>query len=311
MSQNPMDIMIGASESQGRPDEALRRLELGRKAADAGDRPTMILEYRKAVAADPTNTHALFTLAFALDLLGDEQEAISLYERCCESTPAPINALMNLSVLYEDNGEYASAEKCLRQILETNPSHPRARLFMKDVMASRSMFVDEEQTRDVAKRNALMDTPVTDFELTVRARNCLKKMNIRSLGDLLRITEAELMAYKNFGEASLIEIKNMLTIKGLRLGQGLEEQHRRVRREVYESLKGGGNEAVLAKPVTDLGLSVRARKALQVLGIHTMGDLASRTEAELMGVKNFGATSLDEVKVRLAENGLKLRSLEF
>lgn len=311
MSQNPMDIMIGAGETQGRPDEALRHLDLGRKASDAGDRPAMIQHYRKAVAADPSSAHALFTLAFALDLMGEEEEAISLYERCCETAPAPINALMNLAVLYEDNGEYSRAEKCLRQILETNPNHPRARLFMKDVLASRSMFVDEEQSRDVAKRNALMDTPVTDFELTVRARNCLKKMNIRTLGDLLRITEAELMAYKNFGEASLVEIKNMLTIKGLRLGQGLEEQHRRVRRDVYESLRGGGNEAVLSKPVIELGLSVRARKALQVLGIHTLGDLASRTEAELMGVKNFGATSLDEVKARLGDNGLKLRSLEF
>lgn len=311
MSQNPMDIMIGASESHGNPEESRRRLDAGRKARDAGDREAMIAEYRKAVRADPSNAEAVFQLAFELDLMGEEEEAISLYERCCELRPAPVNALMNLAVLYEDDGEYARAEKCLRQILETNPNHPRARLFMKDVQASRSMFVDEEHDRDIAKRNALMDTPVTDFELSVRARNCLKKMNIRTLGDLLRITEAELMAYKNFGEASLTEIKSMLSSKSLRLGQGLEEQHRRVRREVYDSLRGSGNEVLLGKPVSDLGLSVRARKALQVLGIQTMGDLASRTEAELMGVKNFGATSLDEVKQKLSENGLGLRSLEF
>ena len=119
------------------------------------------------------------------------------------------------------------------------------------------------------------------------------------------------MAYKNFGEASLLEIKSMLTAKGLRLGQGLEEQHRRVRKQVYDSLKGSGNEVMLGKSVTDLGLSVRARKALQMLGVQTLGDLAARTEAELMGVKNFGATSLDEVKEKLVENGLGLRDLEF
>jgi DNA-directed RNA polymerase subunit alpha len=77
-----------------------------------------------------------------------------------------------------------------------------------------------------------------------------------------------------------------------------------------EQLKGSGREAVLAKPVSDLQLSVRARKALQLLGIQTMGDLASHTEAELMGVKNFGATSLVEVRERLAENGLALRALD-
>ena len=56
--------------------------------------------------------------------------------------------------------------------------------------------------------------------------------------------------------------------------------------------------------------SVRARKAVQLLGIQTVGDLAARTEAELMGVKNFGQTSLDELKQVLALNGLTLRQLD-
>jgi DNA-directed RNA polymerase subunit alpha len=55
---------------------------------------------------------------------------------------------------------------------------------------------------------------------------------------------------------------------------------------------------------------VRARKAIQLLGIHTIGDLAARTEAELMGVKNFGQTSLDELRQILASNGLTLRQLD-
>jgi DNA-directed RNA polymerase subunit alpha len=63
-----------------------------------------------------------------------------------------------------------------------------------------------------------------------------------------------------------------------------------------ERLKGSGKEQLLNKPVGDLQLSVRARKALQALNIQSLGDLCSHTEAELMGVKNFGATSLTEVK---------------
>ncbi len=311
-SNDPMDMMIGVDETvRGDPALAARHIQAGDAARANGDRVNTVAEYRKAVSADPNSAQALFKLAFELDLMGEENEAIALYERCIERQPAPINALMNLSVLYEDMGEYARAEKCLRQVLDTSPNHERARLFMKDVQASREMFFDEEADRDVAKRNALLDTPVTDFELSVRARNCLKKMNIRTLGDLLRITEAELMGYKNFGEASLGEIKTMLTSKGLRLGQGLEEQHRRIRREVYDQLKGSGNEAIMSRSVTDLGLSVRARKALQILGIQTLGDLAARTEAELMGVKNFGATSLTEVKAKLQEHGLGLRELKF
>jgi DNA-directed RNA polymerase subunit alpha len=77
-----------------------------------------------------------------------------------------------------------------------------------------------------------------------------------------------------------------------------------------EQYKGSGKEGALAKTVSDLQLSVRARRALQLLNIQTLGDLASHTEAELMGVKNFGATSLSEVRERLAENGLSLRILD-
>ncbi|MCA9310698.1 MAG: tetratricopeptide repeat protein, partial [Phycisphaerales bacterium] len=288
MSQDPMDIVIGAREASGDAASCRKHYEAGLGHIREGNVEAAIPDLRAAIAADPNNAAPLFRLAYELDLLGEENEAIALYERCCEIVPAPVNALINLAVLYEDSGDWRRAEKCLRQVLDTDPNHTRARMFMKDVEASREMYFDEDQDRDQAKRNALLDTPVTDFELSVRARNCLKKMNIRTLGDLLRITEAELMGYKNFGEASLKEIKDMLVSKGLRLGQGLEEQHRRIRKEVYDSLKGSGKEAKLSKPVSDLGLSVRARKALQILGIQTIGDLAARTEAELMGVKNFG-----------------------
>ena len=71
-------------------------------------------------------------------------------------------------------------------------------------------------------RNAVMEIPISDFELSVRSRNCLKKMNIRSLGDLLKTSEQELLSYKNFGETSLNEIKALLASKGLRLGQNAE-----------------------------------------------------------------------------------------
>jgi DNA-directed RNA polymerase subunit alpha len=310
MTSDPMDMMIGLESVRRDAEAAKRHADAGRAAEDAGDRETALGEYRKAVAADPTSASVMFRLAFLLDLTGQDDDAIEVYERVCEFRPAPINALMNLAVLYEDQGHYIRAERCLRQILETNPSHTRARLFMKDVQASREMVIEEEQDRDIFKRKALLDTPVTDFELSVRARTCLKKMNIRTLGDLLRITEAELMSYKNFGESSLTEIKRMLAMKGLRLGQGLEDAHRAARRAIMDQLKGTGKEVVLGKPVSDLNLSVRARRALQLLNIQTLGDLASHTEAELMGVKNFGATSLTEVKERLAENGLALRMLD-
>ncbi|MEK6702386.1 MAG: DNA-directed RNA polymerase subunit alpha C-terminal domain-containing protein [Planctomycetota bacterium] len=311
MPHDPLDTVIGVTESAKRDTAAAaKHVQAAQAAEKSGDRALAVAEYRKAASADQGNAYVMFRLAYHLDLLGEEDEALSLYERSIETPPANINSLVNLAIMYEDRGDFLRAERCLRQVLDTNPNHPRAGLYMKDVMAAKDMIIEEEPDRDHFKRKALLDTPVTDFELSVRARTCLKKMNIRTLGDLLRITEAELMSYKNFGESSLVEIKKMLTVRGLKLGQGLEDAHRAARRALSEQYKGTNKEVSLGKPVSELALSVRARKALQMLNIQTLGDLASHTEAELMGVKNFGATSLKEVREQLGVNGLALRVLE-
>jgi DNA-directed RNA polymerase subunit alpha len=64
------------------------------------------------------------------------------------------------------------------------------------------------------------------------------------------------------------------------------------------------------KPIVDLQWSVRAKKALLKLNLRTVGELTRITEAELLGCKNFGVTSLNEVKRVLANLGLSLRTLE-
>jgi DNA-directed RNA polymerase subunit alpha len=307
--QDILDTMIGAGGGQRDPQAAREHYNAGIEAEEVGDRIRAIDEFRRAAQLDGKPEY-VFRLAYVLDLVGEEDEALALYEQLVHLERPHINALLNIAVIYEDRGDVNKAEKCLKQILDTEPNHERARLFWKDVAASRDMFYDEAQARDQAKHNALLDTPVTDFELSVRARNCLKKMQIRTLGDLLKISEAELLSYKNFGETSLVEIKNMLASKGLRLGQGLEGQYNRVRKQIYEELRGKAPESVLNKPISVLDLSVRARKALQLLNIQTIGDLATRTEAELMGVKNFGATSLVEIQNKLGEYGLDLRTLD-
>lgn len=306
---SPADVLTGTIGSRD-PQAARKFIDAARKAEQTGDRWTAIEELEKAFEQSPDNEEVCFSLAYHLDLVGEESEALHLYEQAVEETPAKVNALMNLAILYEDLCNFAAAEKCLRQVLATDPNHGRARLYMKDVMASRQMYYDEDQAKQRDKQNTLLETPVTDFELSVRARNCLKKMNIRSLGDLLRTSEPELLAYKNFGETSLSEIKAMLSQKGLRLGQAAEDQRSAVRQEVYEQLADDTNMQALGQSVAELQLSVRSRKALSLLGIHTLADLCSRTEAELMGIKNFGATSLSEIKQKLEEKGLGLRKLD-
>src|SRR5207244_11291218 len=109
-------------------------------------------------------------------------------------------------------------------------------------------------------------------------------------------------------ETSLNEIKALLAQKGLRLGQQADDSKGLLRRPTAPA--GNAAPEILAKTVGDLELSVRSRKALQRLNINTIGELASRTEDELLGCKNFGQTSLNEIKQQLASFGMGLRKLE-
>jgi len=282
----------------------------GLDAEKDGNHEKAVEFYERTLNENPDHETGAFHLAVLYDRRAEDAKAIELYERICTSPPVHLNALMNLAILYEDNNHYEEAYRCLDAVLRTDPNHERARLYMKDVESARSMYYDEDSDRKGTARNAVMEIPISDFELSVRSRNCLKKMNIRSLGDLLKTSEPELLSYKNFGETSLNEIKALLASKGLRLGQNAEGANNpaMVRRPVVNP--GNVPSETLNKTVGDLELSVRSRKALQRLNINSLGELAARTEDELLGCKNFGQTSLNEIKQQLATFGMGLRKLE-
>ncbi|TAJ18339.1 MAG: hypothetical protein EPO68_07950, partial [Planctomycetota bacterium] len=166
-------------------------------------------------------------------------------------------------------------------------------------------YYDEDMERKEDRLNQILRIPITDFELSVRARNCLSKMNINTLGDLVMRTEQELLAFKNFGETSLNEIKEILHSKGLRLGMSREEAVSSV--EAASRRTGGGEKNdVLDLPISELQLSIRARRTVEALGCLTLGDITKHSAQELVGMPNFGQTSLQELRNRLAERGLKL-----
>ena len=65
--------------------------------------------------------------------------------------------------------------------------------------------------------------------------------------------------------------------------------------------------ADLALPIEDLDLTVRSYNCLKREGIHTVGELVSRSEADLLDIRNFGAKSIDEVKAKLVGMGFGLK----
>ena len=90
------------------------------------------------------------------------------------------------------------------------------------------------------------------------------------------------------------------------MGQSLEDGGQFERRYTTQPLTEQ-EQAVLNKPVADLNLSVRARKCMNRLGINTLAELVNRSADELLESKNFGMTSLTEVREKLRQYGLALR----
>lgn len=102
------------------------------------------------------------------------------------------------------------------------------------------LFVAEEEYEDLSAhepKTALIGTPgdpslnnnlyktVDELELSVRSYNCLKNANIRTIAELVRKTEPEMLKTKNFGRKSLNEIKEILSRMGLHLGMKLDFEH--------------------------------------------------------------------------------------
>ena len=284
--------------------------QLGRLQEVQGLYEEAMGNYETALELSPNHQRALFHLAFRCDMSGDEEAAIDHYRQIAANSPVYVSALLNLTVLYEDTSQLDKATRCVDAVLEMHPNHQRAILFKKDVESSKTMFYDEEKEKKKTRKNQILETPISDFELSVRSRNCLKKMKIDTIGDLLNISEAELLSYKNFGETSLSEIKSILEPKGLYLGMALEEKEIATGETMDQAEDGSPEEGLGHKPVDDLQLSVRSRKCLLKLNIRTINELTSRTDAELLGCKNFGVTSLNEVKKALTDLGLSLRNLD-
>jgi DNA-directed RNA polymerase subunit alpha len=295
----------------------------GRAHEFEGDREAAAASYDAAIKADPGHRPSLFRLAFNEDIAGNDERAMELYEKLAASKPADTHALLNLGVLYEDNGRFDDAIRCYRSVLTAFPNHRRARQYLRDAEGSLTMRFDDDHERRPERGNFLLKMPITEFELSVRARNCLAKMDIQTLGDLVAKTENELLSYKNFGETTLQEIRSLLSSRGLTLGMRLDENGVPVEEATedvidvevpVESTLGpvpipeGIDQKTLNIVLSDLELSLRCRRALAAIKANTVGDLLTHTEAELLALKNFGLTSLNELKTKLAEFGVALKS---
>jgi DNA-directed RNA polymerase subunit alpha len=126
-------------------------------------------------------------------------------------------------------GQATDYDKLIMEIWTNGAVMPQdavglAAKLLKDHMALFINFEDSEEITEqagsqaAARFNENLNRSVEELELSVRSYNCLKNADIRTIGELVQKTEAEMLKTKNFGRKSLNEIKEILQGMGLSLG---------------------------------------------------------------------------------------------
>jgi DNA-directed RNA polymerase subunit alpha len=80
-----------------------------------------------------------------------------------------------------------------------------------------------EQEGEVLRLRKILRTSVDELELSVRSHNCLRSANIKTIADLVRRTESELLKFRNFGRKSLAELSEIVEQHGLVFGMDVDK----------------------------------------------------------------------------------------
>lgn len=85
-------------------------------------------------------------------------------------------------------------------------------------------IVEEEVSKEQKELEEKLAMPISELELSVRSSNCLREARIKTIGELVKKTEMEMLKYRNFGKKSLMEISKILQDMGLHLGMKIEKK---------------------------------------------------------------------------------------
>ena len=98
-------------------------------------------------------------------------------------------------------------------------------LFSDQTMILESADLKEPEAVDeeMLHMRKLLKTPLNDLDLSVRAYNCLKAADVKTLGDLVRLEISDMMKFRNFGKKSLAELEQLVAEKNLTFGMDLSK----------------------------------------------------------------------------------------
>ncbi|HAJ57434.1 MAG TPA: DNA-directed RNA polymerase subunit alpha [Candidatus Omnitrophica bacterium] len=96
-------------------------------------------------------------------------------------------------------------------------------VFMNLGTIPEEMEEEESMSPEEAQRYEKLRLPISELELSVRSSNCLREANIKTIADLVRRSESELLGFRNFGKKSLTEVKEIIVAMGLSLGMQIDD----------------------------------------------------------------------------------------
>ncbi len=134
-------------------------------------------------------------------------------------------------------GQITDYDKLILEIWTSGAIEPKEALLYAsnilqrhlDTFVSFGKLPEEEEVPEESEEQKLLreklKMPISELELSVRSSNCLREARIKTIGDLVKKTELEMLKYRNFGKKSLAEINKILSDMGLSLGMkmGSEE----------------------------------------------------------------------------------------
>jgi DNA-directed RNA polymerase subunit alpha len=132
-------------------------------------------------------------------------------------------------------GQRTDYEKLILEIITNGAISPKDALLYASNILQRHLDIfvnfrqlpeeieeEPEMTREELVLYEKLRLPISELELSVRSSNCLREANIKTIAELVKKSEDEMLSFKNFGKKSLTEIKELLLGMGLTLGMQID-----------------------------------------------------------------------------------------
>jgi DNA-directed RNA polymerase subunit alpha len=166
----------------------------------------------------------------------NKKEEHSIGTIAIDSIFSPVKRV-NFTVENTRVGQRTDYDKLVLEIITNGAINPKdALLYASNILQRHfDIFVnfgqlpeeeieEPEMTQEEVALYEKLRLPISELELSVRSSNCLREANIKTIADLVKRGEDEMLGFKNFGKKSLTEIKQLLGGMGLTLGMQIDSK---------------------------------------------------------------------------------------